>query len=120
MGLIREHFAKYYDEKTGVLAESFGVVAFGEKQTERIKGLVAADKELYEKMNRALDKFDDVPEKLIFFKTIETVQGQETAHLFLSLTYGRTPEGKATNAFGQLNRDKLGKCIFNVAVTRAQ
>lgn len=120
VGLIREHFDKYYDEKTGVLAESFGVVAFGEKQTERIKGLVAADKELYEKMNRALDKFDDVPEKLIFFKTIETVQGQETAHLFLSLTYGRTPEGKATNAFGQLNRDKLGKCIFNVAVTRAQ
>ena len=75
---------------------------------------------MYAKINTALSKFDDVPEKLIFFKTIETVQGQETAHLILSLTYGRTPEGRVTNAFGQLNRDKLGKCIFNVAVTRAQ
>ena len=118
--LLEEHFNRYYDEKAGTLSQSAGVVAFGEKQIERIKRLVSANKELYAKINTALSKFDDVPEKLIFFKTIETVQGQETAHLILSLTYGRTPEGRVTNAFGQLNRDKLGKCIFNVAVTRAQ
>ena len=120
LACLRAHFAKYYDEEKGVLHASFGVVAFGEEQTEHIRRLVRADGELYQKLTRALSNFKDVPEKLAFFKTIETVQGQETEHLILSLTYGRTAEGKVVNSFGQLNRDKLGKCIFNVAVTRAQ
>ena len=64
--------------------------------------------------------FDDVEEKLIFFKTIESVQGQETENLILSLTYGRDRNGALRLMFGELNRDALGKCIFNVAVTRAQ
>lgn len=117
---IRAHFARYYDEEKQTLKESFGVVAFGQEQTEYIERLVHSDKELHRKISLALQNFDDVPEKLIFFKTIETVQGQETAHLILSLTYGRTADGRITASFGQLNRDKLGKCIFNVAVTRAQ
>ena len=118
--LLKEHFEKYYDEDKGVLKESVGVVAFGEKQIDEIKRLTERDAELSGKMTKAISNFKDVPEKLIFFKTIETVQGQETSHLILSLTYGRTPEGRVSNAFGQLNRDKLGKCIFNVAVTRAK
>lgn len=120
VALLKEHFERYYDEADGTLAESVGVVAFGEEQTECIRKLVRADRELRAKIDRALSNFKDVPEKLIFFKTIETVQGQETAQLILSLTYGKTAEGKTVNSFGQLNRDKLGKCIFNVAVTRAQ
>ena len=118
--LLKMHFDEYYDEESGVLKQSVGVVAFGEKQIEEIKRRVDRDAELSKMISNALSNFDDVPEKLIFFKTIETVQGQETAHLILSLTYGKTKEGKVSNAFGQLNRDRLGQCIFNVAVTRAQ
>ncbi len=120
LACIRSHFARYYDEEKGVLHASFGVVAFGEEQAECIEKLARSDGELCDKMCRARDNFEDVPEKLMFFKTIETVQGQETAHLILSLTYGKTADGRTVNSFGQLNRDKLGKCIFNVAVTRAQ
>ena len=59
-------------------------------------------------------------EKLIFFKTIEKVQGQEINHLILSMTYGRRENGAIYQHFGELNNGKLGQCIFNVAVTRAK
>lgn len=113
------HFDNYYDEKTKKLAMSVGVVAFGEAQCEEIEARVKADKKLYAKMCAALENFNDLPEKLIFFKTIETVQGQECGHLILSITHGKR-EGGLYMHFGQLNQGKLGRCIFNVAVTRAQ
>ncbi len=116
---LKRHFDRYYDEAAG-LKKSVGIVAFGEAQLKAILNLVAADTELDKKRANALDKFDDVAEKLIFFKTIETVQGQETDHLILSLTYGVDADGNVRNRFGELNRDELGKCIFNVAVTRAK
>ena len=40
--------------------------------------------------------------------------------MILSLTYGRDKSGDVRLTFGELNRDALGKNIFNVAVTRAQ
>lgn len=116
---LRLHFDNYYDEKTGRLSMSVGVVAFGEAQCSLIESKVQADGALYKKIQNALEKFDDLPEKLIFFKTIETVQGQETGHLILSLTHGKRESGLYMH-FGQLNQGKLGRCIFNVAVTRAQ
>ena len=116
---LKEHFRNYYDEKTHVLSMSVGVVAFGEAQCSLIESKVAADTALSKKIKTAIEKFDDLPEKLVFFKTIETVQGQETGHLILSLTHGRRESGLHMN-FGQLNQGKLGRCIFNVAVTRAQ
>lgn len=117
---LKEHFDKYYDDETGVLSQSVGVVAFGESQIKCILSLVEHDSELKDKIDRARAVFDDVPEKLLFFKTIETVQGQETAHLILSLTYGKDAYGDTKQSFGQLNNKELGQCIFNVAVTRAQ
>lgn len=117
---INAHFDKYFDEKTGVLASSLGVVAFGEAQLKYILSLVSKDAKLYNRIQTAKTNFDDVEEKLIFFKTIESVQGQETENLVLSLTYGRDKNGALRLTFGELNRDALGKCIFNVAVTRAQ
>lgn len=117
---LKLHFDKYYDEETGKLSRSVGVVAFGQSQIDCIQKMVAKDNELNSKIITALSNFDDVPEKLIFFKTIETVQGQEIAHLILSITYGRSEKGEVRQHFGQLNRDKLGRCIFNVSVTRAQ
>ncbi|MGN1373293.1 MAG: AAA domain-containing protein [Candidatus Coproplasma sp.] len=116
---LKKHFDAYYDEESGKLSMSVGVVAFGEDQCTAIQSRVKADKELNRKMSKALENFDDLPEKLIFFKTIETVQGQEIGHLILSLTHGRRSTGLHMS-FGQLNQGKLGRCIFNVAVTRAQ
>lgn len=116
---LKLHFDNYYDTKTCKLSMPVGVVAFGEAQCSLIESKVQADGALYKKIQSALEKFDDLPEKLIFFKTIETVQGQETGHLILSLTHGKRDSGLYMH-FGQLNQGKLGRCIFNVAVTRAQ
>ncbi len=117
---LAEHFEKYYNEDTGVLSRSVGVVAFGEAQLAKITSLVQKNAALNAKIERAIEKFDDLPEKLVFFRTIESVQGQETDHLILSITYGRDKNGNVRLIFGELNRDALGKNIFNVAVTRAQ
>lgn len=116
---LKLHFDCYYNAKTHKLSMSVGVVAFGEAQCSLIVSKVQADSALYKKIQSALEHFDDLPEKLIFFKTIETVQGQETGHLILSLTHGRRDSGLYMH-FGQLNQGKLGRCIFNVAVTRAK
>lgn len=116
---LRLHFDRYFDEKSKTLSMSVGVVAFGELQCAAILAKVKSDVELNRKITQALEHFDDLPEKLIFFKTIETVQGQEIGHLILSLTHGKRSSGLHMS-FGQLNSGKLGRCIFNVAVTRAQ
>ena len=117
---LRLHFDTYYDEASGTLSESVGVVAFGEAQLSKIEQLVKSDLQLKAMIGRALDNFDDLPEKLIFFKTIETVQGQETDHMILSLAYGKDKNGKVREAYGDLGRGSFGECIFNVAVTRAR
>lgn len=117
---LRAHFDKYYDPASGVLRKSVGVVAFGEAQLKRIRSLTDGDAALRQKTERAIAAFDDVPDKLLFFRTIESVQGQEIEHLILSLTYGKDKNGNVKSAFGELNRDALGKNIFNVAITRAQ
>lgn len=117
---LEEHFNKYYDESKGKLSRSVGVVAFGEAQLKYIQSLVDKSYELTKKIRTATLNFDDLPEKLVFFRTIESVQGQETDSLILSLTYGRDKNGALKLAFGELNRDALGKNIFNVAITRAQ
>ncbi len=113
-------FDKYFiDEK---LSESIGVITFGEKQKERILSIINKNKEISNKINLAIQNKTPgiVDEKVIFFKTIEEVQGCEASHIIISFTYGVDKNGKQHNRFGELNRDKLGKCIFNVAVTRAQ
>ena len=118
--LINRHFDKYM--KNGVLTESLGVVAFGEKQIAEIKKLVEHDKNLQSRIDEARrNKGENVTDdKVIFFRTIEKVQGQEADHLILSFTYGVNENGEPVNRFGELNRDELGQCIFNVAVTRAK
>ncbi len=119
--LIALHFQKYYDDQTGVLSRSLGIVAFGGDQIKRIIKLVEANKMLYDCIETAKNNFaDPIKDKLIFYRTIETVQGQEADDLILSITYGRDKDGDIVQSFGQLNRGKLGQCIFNVAVTRAK
>jgi hypothetical protein len=90
-------------------------VAFGEKQIARIATLARQDKKLRE--------YHHNPEAEglgYFYRTIEKVQGQQAEDMILSLTYGVNESGKTSQTFGELNRGKLGECIFNVAVTRAR
>ena len=119
--LLKQHFNKYFDEDKGKLQQnaSVGVVAFGEAQLEEILKLVERDDKLNTQIAKAKNAVD-VPDKAVFFRTIESVQGQECDHLILSLTYGKDKQGKPQNRFGEMNRDDFGKCIFNVAVTRAK
>lgn len=117
---LQAHFDRYYDKKTCKLSMSVGVVTFGEAQLKYVKNLVADNAALRRQIEDAYAHFDDVPDKLVFFRTIESVQGQETDHLILSVTYGKDKNGKIKLAFGELNRDATGKNIFNVAVTRAK
>lgn len=116
---LREHFKYYYDPDTGILSESVGVVAYGTSQLKCIESVYRKDTELVKMVERALSNFKDLPEKLIFFKTVESVQGQEIDHMILSLAYGKNKQGRIIEAFGDLNRG-IGECILNVAVTRAR
>ncbi len=116
---LNRHFDNYFDEETGKLSMSVGVVAFGTSQVDLIRSYVDKDKELSKKISLAKENFKDVEEKLIFFKAIEQVQGQEMDHLILSMTHGKKKTG-VYQRFGQLNQGKLGIYIFNVAVTRAK
>ncbi len=125
VSLIKQHFERYFDKDKQTLSASVGIVCFGEKQVALIQRLIIKDRELSLLIDTAKKNFaDEVKEKLFFIKSIDKVQGQEIEHLILSLTYGKDANGQVRNAFGELNRgdktDKLGQCIFNVAVTRAK
>ena len=121
---IKKHFDKFFTEVNNkyVLTESIGIISFGESQNTYIQKLVETDRDLSNKINQAIKNRgeDQTPDKVIFFRAIEDSQGQEASTVILSLTYGVDKNGKVVNRFGELNRDALGDCIFNVAVTRAQ
>ncbi|MDR3318805.1 MAG: AAA family ATPase [Clostridiales bacterium] len=120
---LREHFGRYFDEASGRLTQSVGVVTFGQKQAQRVHDLIDRDKYLSGIISRVRSLKDEVADKNFFIRTIENVQGHEMSKIILSLTYGRRENGKIVNAFGTLNRngeDTLGEKVFNVAVTRAQ
>ena len=96
---IKEHFDRHYNGITKELKASLGIVTFGKEQLLYVQNLIKKDKELYDKIHEAISHFEDAPEKLIFFKTIDTVQGQEADNLIVSLTYGRKEKG-ISNSFG--------------------
>ncbi len=120
--LVDAHYTKYFDSSTNTLSQSVGVVVFGESQAKRIVQLLEStkNKQLSSKISLTRDKF--------FICTIEKVQGQETDHLIISMTYGKRANGNMYLNFGMLNHgegsnsngEELGRRIFNVAVTRGK
>jgi len=118
--LIKDHFEKYYSEETKTLSRSVGVVVFGVKQEQCVRKLLDRDRELTKKIDYAVNNAGCAPEKVMFVRPIEKVQGQEIDDMILCITYGRKRDGSVTQAFGQLNRGELGEKIFNVAVSRAK
>lgn len=63
--------------------------------------------------------FDRSVEEPFFVKNLENIQGDERDAIFLSVTYGRSPDGRVRYNFGPLNREN-GWRRLNVLVTRAR
>lgn len=100
---VRKHLANH-DEK-------IGIVAFSETQLSCIEELFSPqEKQVIEERIEA---------NSFFIKALENVQGDECDILFISLGYGRNPNGKILLNFGPLNR-KSGRRRLNVLLTRAR
>ena len=95
---------------------SLGVVAFSTAQMQAIQqSLETARKKLPE-----LESFFKAhPHEPFFVKNLENVQGDERDVIFISIGYGRTPEGTVSLAFGPLNNEG-GEKRLNVLITRAK
>ena len=63
--------------------------------------------------------FDRTGDEPFFVKNLENIQGDERDAIFLSITYGRSADGRLRYNFGPLNRDN-GWRRLNVLVTRAR
>ena len=105
---IRKHFERYYDATTNHLTRSFGVVTFGVPQLNRIKALIKQNTEFAKRWHH--DPEQTGVDSPFFYCTVETVQGQQTTDLYLSMTY---------TGHSSLNQNELGSQVFNVAVSRA-
>jgi very-short-patch-repair endonuclease len=63
--------------------------------------------------------FDRARSEPFFVKNLENIQGDERDVIFLSITYGKQPDGKLRYNFGPLNREN-GWRRLNVLVSRAR
>ncbi len=98
--------------------KSLGVIAMGMGQQECIRECLKLklkdNSELFELLDEDSKKSDG-----FFIKNLETVQGDERDIIFLSVGYGKNPEGKFFQRFGPINQS-VGYRRLNVAVTRAK
>jgi superfamily I DNA and/or RNA helicase len=62
---------------------------------------------------------EKIKNKLLFFRTLEQVQGEECDHLIISFAYGKDTNGKFHLRFGPLNQTNGSKRL-NVLFTRAK
>jgi hypothetical protein len=106
-----EKIARAIEKQVEIASDSIGVVAFSQEQLSCIwQHLSAVTKE---KISENLETGNG------FFKTLEQVQGEECAQLFISIGYGRNEAGKFQLRMGPLNR-RNGYRRLNVLFTRAQ
>lgn len=98
---------------------SLGVVAMNQPQRE----LIHAEIELLISSDIALSSYADYWEERLepfFVKNLENVQGDERDVIFISLGWGRTPEGALHQRFYPVNRREDGHRRLNVLFTRAK
>ena len=100
----------------GVLSLSLGVGTFNLRQQLAIQD----ELEIRRRADPNLDPFFDrgLPEPF-FVKNLESIQGDERDVIFISVTYGKGPDGKLRYNFGPLN-GKNGWRRLNVLTTRAR
>jgi very-short-patch-repair endonuclease/DNA polymerase III delta prime subunit len=95
---------------------SLGVVAFSTAQMQAIQQLLETARK---KMPDVEMFFKAHPHEPFFVKNLENVQGDERDVIFISIGYGRTPEGTVNLSFGPLNNEG-GEKRLNVLITRAK
>lgn len=96
--------------------ESLGVAAFSTRQRRAILDEV----ERLRRLNPDVEPFfTSHPTEPFFVKNLENVQGDERDVIFISVGYGRNPQGYMSMNFGPLNRDG-GERRLNVLISRAK
>ncbi|MDO6496810.1 DUF3320 domain-containing protein [Photobacterium sanguinicancri] len=97
--------------------QTLGVVAFSTAQRDAI----LLEVERLRKENPDLEHFFGEHEEGedFFVKNLENVQGDERDTIFISIGYGKTPEGRLPMSFGPLNSDG-GERRLNVLISRAR
>lgn len=97
--------------------ESLGVAAFSTKQRQAIMD----ELELLRRENPDLEPFFSGmhPDEPFFIKNLENIQGDERDVIFISIGYGRNPQGYMAMRFGPLSADG-GERRLNVLISRAK
>lgn len=99
---------------------SIGIVSINSQQAQVLRDIWDRNIREMPEIEEILDGDDDnnVLDSL-FIKNLENVQGDERDVIFISLTYGRDPNGNFYQRFGPINRD-VGWRRLNVLFTRAK
>lgn len=109
---IVQHARQYPDQ-------SLGVAAFNAAQAQTIQDRLEAMCVQDDEARAAVNTLEQHPEPL-FIKNLESVQGDERDVIFLSYTYGPSPEtGRCYNRFGPM-AGVHGWRRLNVLITRAK
>ena len=95
---------------------SLGVVAFSTAQMQAIQQSLETARKTIPDIEMF---FKAHPHEPFFVKNLENVQGDERDVIFISIGYGRTPEGTVSLSFGPLNNEG-GERRLNVLITRAK
>lgn len=102
---------------------SIGIVAFSIEQQEAIEEAVdrlcAEDNRFDRMLESEINPGSEGPDRGLFFKSLENVQGDERDVMILSTGYGYDDEGKMRMHFGPVNQ-KGGEKRLNVLFTRAK
>jgi hypothetical protein len=102
---------------------SIGIVAFSIEQQEAIEEAVdrlcREDSRFDQLLEAEMNPRSEGPDRGLFFKSLENVQGDERDVMIMSTGYGYDEEGKMRMHFGPVNQ-KGGEKRLNVLFTRAK
>lgn len=96
--------------------KSLGVAAFSVKQRDLIRELVELE---FTKNPSVKEFFSETQREPFFVKNLESIQGDERDAIFISVGYGRTPDGVLYKSFGPL-ASTGGERRLNVLISRAK
>jgi very-short-patch-repair endonuclease len=110
-------------ESTSKESPSIGVVTFNDAQRDQILTSITSRTERDPVFSEFYSRSEAIaktrPDKKLFVKNIENVQGDERDVIIFSIGYAKDPFGNFSIRFGSLNREG-GENRLNVAVTRAR
>ncbi len=100
---------------------SIGIVAINSKQAQVLRDIWDRNLREMPEIEELLagDQEDEDVLDSLFIKNLENVQGDERDVIFISLTYGKDPNGNFYQRYGPINRDN-GWRRLNVLFTRAR